>query len=41
MENNKGFVDKVLLNKLKFSIDDKTLTNLRNKFGKKNVWLSI
>ena len=41
IENSARNVQKILINKIKFSINSHTLQNLRNEFGNKNVWLTM
>jgi len=41
MKNNNNKIQKVLIRKLQFTIDQKCLFDLRKVFGNKNVWLSI
>jgi hypothetical protein len=41
LEKNTGVSDKILLNKLKFSIDSQTMKKLRKNFQENNVWLSM
>ena len=41
LEKSTGISDKILLNKLKFSIDSQTMKKLRKDFQENNVWLSM
>ena len=41
LEKSTGVSDKILLNKLKFSIDSQTMKKLRKDFQENNVWLSM
>ena len=41
LNTNVDIPQKIISDQLRFSIDDKTLKELRKIFGFKNVWLSI
>ena len=40
LEKNSGTLDKILLNKVKFSLNKESMMQLRSEFGNANVWLS-